>query len=151
MKSYFLACLLLLPWLGWSQQSVDQAGVEAYLEAFLGALGAKDTAQLRELMAPELVLRTIGPIGETRRDAVLTTPVDRFLVELAQADVRELEEKIDHLRVEIDGPLAHAWMDYQFYLDGDLHHCGVNSFTLFHDGQGWRVIHLIDTRRQDCK
>jgi hypothetical protein len=45
--------------------------------------------------------------------------------------------------------MAHAWTPYEFYLSGALHHCGVNSFQLFHDGTLWRIIALSDTRRTE--
>ncbi len=48
--------------------------------------------------------------------------------------------------------MANVWAPYEFYLNNDFSHCGVNSFQLFFDGIQWKIIYLIDTRRkQGCK
>jgi len=41
--------------------------------------------------------------------------------------------------------LATVWVPFRFYLDEKLSHCGVNQFTLFWNGEQWKIIHLIDT------
>ncbi len=48
--------------------------------------------------------------------------------------------------------MANVWAPYEFYLNNDFSHCGVNYFQLFFDGIQWKIIYLIDTRRkQGCK
>ena len=37
------------------------------------------------------------------------------------------EEKLLSFNIKIDGPLANVWVDYEFWLDDKLSHCGVNS------------------------
>ncbi|MEM7369306.1 MAG: nuclear transport factor 2 family protein [Bacteroidota bacterium] len=59
------------------------------------------------------------------------------------------DERISNLSIQVDGPLATAWMNYSFYLGDTFSHCGVNSMTfLYKDGE-WKIIYLIDTRRKD--
>ncbi len=53
---------------------------------------------------------------------------------------RKFEEKIKSYNIQIDGPMANAWTGYEFWIDGQMHHCGVNSFQLFNDGTGWRLF-----------
>ncbi|MEJ2163003.1 MAG: hypothetical protein P8X60_06715 [Robiginitalea sp.] len=66
-------------------------------------------------------------------------------------DTLQIQERLLDYQIQTDGAMAHAWTPYEFYLQGKLHHCGVNSFQLFHDGEGWRIIYLVDTRRvADC-
>jgi hypothetical protein len=49
--------------------------------------------------------------------------------------------------IETDGDLAMVWGDYSFFVDGKLHHCGVNHFGLVRiDGQ-WKVASLAWTSR----
>ncbi len=47
-----------------------------------------------------------------------------------------------------DGRLATAWMQYAFYLEDDLHHCGVNAFQLVRLDDGWVAFSIADTRRE---
>lgn len=60
-------------------------------------------------------------------------------------------ERISNIEIQIDGNLAQAWMDYSFYLDETFSHCGVNAIQLFKTTEGWKMVHLADTRRRsDC-
>lgn len=61
------------------------------------------------------------------------------------------DEQIRHLRVEVDGPLATAWMEYRFYAGGRFSHCGVNAMQLVRGADGWQIASLIDTRRQPAE
>jgi hypothetical protein len=57
------------------------------------------------------------------------------------------EERMPNPAIETDGDLAMVWGDYSFFVDGKLHHCGVNHFGLVRiDGQ-WKVASLAWTSR----
>jgi len=64
-------------------------------------------------------------------------------------DSVNFQEKIKSYSIRIDGAMANAWTPYEFWINDNFSHCGVNSFQLFNDGEGWKVIYLIDTRRRD--
>ena len=40
-------------------------------------------------------------------------------------------------------------MRYAFYLDGELHHCGVNAFQLVRTADGWAAFSIADTSREE--
>ena len=66
--------------------------------------------------------------------------------------MKSYDEKIWSYDIRIDGLLATAWTDYTFYLGEKLLHCGVNAFQLFKSDEGWKVIHITDTRsREGCQ
>jgi len=44
--------------------------------------------------------------------------------------------------------MANVWMPYEFWFNGNFSHCGVNFFKLFNDNGTWKIIYLIDTRRE---
>ena len=60
------------------------------------------------------------------------------------------DERIGDVEVHIDGGLATAWVPYAFYLGEEFSHCGANAVHLARTSEGWKIIHLTDTRRQDC-
>jgi len=61
------------------------------------------------------------------------------------------DERISEVQIQVDGNLAQAWMNYSFYLDETFSHCGVNAIQLFKTSEGWKMVHLADTRRRsDC-
>jgi hypothetical protein len=45
--------------------------------------------------------------------------------------------------------MAAIWTEYSFYLGDKFSHCGVNSFQLFKDETGWKIIYIVDTRRKE--
>jgi len=57
------------------------------------------------------------------------------------------EERILDYKIEIDGSLATVWTPYQFYVNGELSHCGANAFTLVQTNDGWKIYSVIDSRR----
>jgi hypothetical protein len=75
--------------------------------------------------------------------------VQGWLDAIGGAEPGQLEEKTWDLEVHRDGRLASAWMRYAFYLDGELHHCGVNAFQLFRRNGGWQVFGVSDTSREE--
>ena len=60
------------------------------------------------------------------------------------------DEKISGTKVFIDGGIAQVWTDYAFYVDQEFSHCGVDAFHLVKEPSGnWKIIHLMDTRREE--
>ena len=58
------------------------------------------------------------------------------------------DERISNLEIQVDNNLAQAWMNFSFYLGGNLSHCGVNAMQFIRTGGIWKIIYLIDTRRK---
>jgi len=44
------------------------------------------------------------------------------------------------------GTVAAVWTEYDFYLNGKLRHCGIDSFNLLKTSRGWRIAAISDTR-----
>lgn len=57
------------------------------------------------------------------------------------------EEKLLNFNIKVDGNMANAWIPYEFWYQGKLSHCGVNSFQLIKQDAKWKIIYLVDTRR----
>ena len=76
----------------------------------------------------------------------------RFKNAIGQPKEQVWNEPIWNERVEIDGNLASVWVDYAFYVDDQFSHCGVDAFHLIKREDGWKIFHLVDTRRKnDCE
>jgi hypothetical protein len=132
-------------------QSETQQEVRATIDYFFEGFHKRDTAQMRSVLGDSLHMQRIG------RDAsgspvLVHESAEAFLTSMANLpDTLKIEERLLEYRIQTDGNMAHAWTPYEFYLQGAFHHCGVNSFQLFHDGTRWKIIYLVDTRRvQDC-
>ncbi|MDX1333526.1 MAG: nuclear transport factor 2 family protein [Robiginitalea sp.] len=132
-------------------QTDTQTAVRATIDSFFEGFHKRDTARMRSVLADSLHMQRIG------RDAsgspvLVHESAESFLTSMANLpDTLKIEERLLEYRIQTDGDMAHAWTPYEFYLQGAFHHCGVNSFQLFHDGTRWKIIYLVDTRRvQDC-
>jgi len=66
-------------------------------------------------------------------------------------DSLAFEEKLTSWSIQVDHTMANAWVGYEFWLNGALSHCGINSFQLVNFNGTWKIIYLIDTRaRAGC-
>lgn len=59
------------------------------------------------------------------------------------------DERITFTSVLVDLHLAQVWTEYEFYLNNEFSHCGVNAFQLVKENGHWKIIQLIDTRKHD--
>ncbi|AYN67934.1 nuclear transport factor 2 family protein [Euzebyella marina] len=131
----------------------EEALVETTIENFFNAFHRQDSVGIKKTVSDDIVLQTIAKDNEGA-PVVKTQPFNEFLKSIISIPKStQFEEVITNFHIQIDGPMANAWTDYEFNLDGSFHHCGVNSFQLVKDAKkGWQIIYLIDTRRvEGCK
>jgi hypothetical protein len=82
---------------------------------------------------------------------VRNQPISGFATSISKLTKGAADERIVFETIKIDGPLAAVWTPYQFYLNGQFSHCGVNSFQLVRLNGQWKIQYIIDTRRkQGC-
>jgi len=66
-------------------------------------------------------------------------------------DGTQLEERIWNEVVQTNGLAGTVWTDYSFYLNGEYHHCGINSFNVLKTSEGWKISNAISTSQEmDC-
>lgn len=116
-------------------------------EFFIG-FHAKDSLQLQKVCHSDMKLQTVTNAKESSR--LKTEMVTDFYKSIASIpDNVKVLEKITDYKVQIDGNMAHVWTPYEFYINGQLSHVGVNSFTMILEPNGeWKIVHIIDTRRK---
>ena len=153
-----LTAVFLLP-LSASAQEVGASdsgreGVMQSVHALFSAMRAGDSTAVRAVFHPSAQLRSVvGPDSSgafaVREGAV---SVDDFARAVGRPHDAVWDERIGEVDVQIDGGLATAWMPYAFYLGEEFSHCGVNAFHLVQTSEGWKVLHITDTRRTtDCE
>lgn len=59
-----------------------------------------------------------------------------------------IDEKVFEYTIQLNGGMANVWVQYEFYIDNDLLHTGVNSIQLFKSKEGWKIIYVFDTRNK---
>ncbi len=148
MKKIVFAFVVLASF--WANAQADEKmAVQKTVEDFFDAFHAQDSVKMRALAAKDITLQSIGKnkAGETQ---LRIDDFDSFLKGLVGIPKeRKFQEKINSYSIQVDGPMANAWTEYEFWIDGKLSHCGVNSFQMIDEGNGWKIIYLIDTRRRE--
>jgi hypothetical protein len=126
----------------------DVQAVRATIDALFDGMRAGDSAAVRAVFHENARLHTaLGPSDST---AVRATPIDQFVAAVGEPHEKVWDERIWDVNIRVDGPLASAWVPYAFYHGKTLSHCGVNAMQFVRQADGWRLLQLTDTRRQEC-
>jgi hypothetical protein len=145
---YFISALLCMVV---SAQGTEQIEVKEVVVDFFKAFHAQDSIAIKKLVHSDIILQRIG-FGTEGTPVLQSNNFDDLVKSIISiADSVSFHERLTDYNIQIDGPMANVWTPYEFWLNNEFHHCGVNSFQLFKDTDGWRIIYLIDTRRkEDC-
>ena len=123
--------------------------VKQVVVTFFKGFHAKDSTIIKSVCAENMILQSIA---ESSKGAQLKNQSSKdFYHSIASIPPTILfEEKLLDYSIQVDGAMAHVWTPYEFYLNGKISHKGVNAFTLFKENEalGWKIIHLVDTRRK---
>lgn len=129
-----------------AQEVSGESDIRDLLTQFFLAMKAKNTQVIQDSFHSEAVMHTtLGTGGYT---TLGHAKVADFLTRVGTSQA-VLDEEILSIEIRIDGNMAHAWTPYKFYVDGNFSHCGVNSFQLIKTEMGWKIVHIIDTRRKE--
>ena len=146
-----LSCLLCLLSICFSARAQDQASmdVKRSIEIFFEGFHQQDSVVIKSVVSEDIILQTMG-VDKEGNNRMRTDPFDGFLSSILSIpdSIQYREELLDY-KIRVDGPMAHAWTPYTFWINDEISHCGVNSFQLFNDGETWRIIYLVDTRRRE--
>ena len=130
--------------------SSETEAVQATVRAFFDGMRRADSAAVRRTLAPGAVFHTLSSRGgqlQLRPE----NPAD-FIKAVGTPHPEVWDERITFEQVLIDANLASVWTPYEFYRGSTFSHCGYNSFQLVKLAEGWRIAHIIDTRRKEkCK
>lgn len=126
-------------------QTEEQAVLDA-VQAFFDAMAAGDAEASRRTMLEEgqWFVPSEGPGGMQLARA----PHGEYLARLEAGDERLLERMWDPT-VLVHGPIAIVWTPYDFHLNGEFSHCGVDAFSLVKTDEGWKISGVIFTRETE--
>lgn len=117
------------------QPPESEAEVSALAQRFLEALSAADTATLSDLLAPGATIHSVREGGEAPLRVVTR---EAFLASLG-GESEQLLERMWDPTVLVQDRVAMVWTPYDFHLNGEFSHCGIDVFTLLKGSQGWQV------------
>ncbi len=151
MKFYITFLYLLIVTSSFSQNDFSEKEAKQIIDVFFEGFHKGDTLLMKGVMADEMILQTAysdkegnNKIRSESAEGLLTAITNR-------PDSQKWDERLEDYKIQIDGNLAHVWTPYQFWVNDIFSHCGANAFTLAKTNDGWKIIHLIDSRRKaDC-
>ncbi len=148
MKILLSVFLFFIGILSYAQETIDEISVKTTIEDFFTAFHKQDTTALRAMAHPTIQMQSIS-IKEDIDPKLHTEEYSSFLKAIyAIPKTTEFQEKILSYKVQVDGPMANVSTPYSFYVNGELSHCGVNTFQLFKEKGRWKIVHIIDTRNK---
>jgi hypothetical protein len=151
MKRFLFVILMAYPAITLAQSSAE-AEVKQDVLSFFEAFHLQDTTALKSMAKGDIIMQSIGT--DTEGQTVLNqNSYSKFVRSIGGIPKEtEFEERLLDFRIQVDGRMANAWTPYEFWYNGQLSHCGVNSFQLIKESDGWKIIYLVDTRRREgCK
>ena len=150
MKLFFASLLLLAfarPTLA-QKASPETEAVKQTVAAFFDGMRRGDSTMVRRTLAPAAVFHAFG--GKPGQSATLEIEsINGFLKDVGTPHPEIWDERVQFERVLIDANLASVWAPYEFYLGSKFSHCGYDSFQLVKLADGWKIAHVIDTRRKE--
>ena len=145
---FILCCGFSLTILG---QQDEKAEIMKVINGVFEAMRTNDSTLLKQSFVenPNTFTAFVNQEGESK---LTTGDFQKFIDAVGQPKEQVWNEPIWNEKVEIDGNLASVWVDYAFYVDDQFSHCGVDAFHLIKQEDGWKIFHLVDTRRRtDCE
>ncbi len=104
------------------------------------AMKAHDAAAATTLFVPGASLASIDGDGKAS-----VIPFEKFAEHIGTSKSEWLERMSDPKVLE-HGSIAVVWGEYNFYLNGTLNHCGIDSFSMLKTASGWKIAGVSDTR-----
>ncbi|MGB5645718.1 MAG: nuclear transport factor 2 family protein [Muriicola sp.] len=132
-----------------SAQETEELKVENAIKTFFQGFHRQDSTAIKAVANGAIRMQTIGK-NKQGEDSVRTVLFDDFVRSIVQIpDSVHFEERILSYNIQVDGSMAHAWTPYEFWFNEKFSHCGVNSFQLFKEGDTWKILSIMDTRRKE--
>ncbi len=149
MKTNLLLLILCVPFFGIAQSHKDNEieAVKEVIQRFFDSLEEQDTVLLKEVAFPEGQIWTMNNMVNPARTGT------RFFKDVQNSfdPSQQFLESPLGFDIKIHKGLAMAWVPYEFRINGEFSHCGVDIFTLIKSNETWRIANISYTlERDDC-
>lgn len=115
----------------------DRAAVIATVQGLFDAMAAKDADKAASLLIDQGTGLSLGHDAEGKPSLRRSENRD-FSAALNEAKADYLE-RIWDAKVTVAGDIAVLWAPYDFHLNGEFHHCGIDLMQLFRIDGAWKI------------
>jgi hypothetical protein len=117
------------------------------IHLFFEALNNKDADRLFELVADDIKLHSLEISKEVK---LMASDKTAFLNGIKSIPPEmQIEERIYDVQALENDMIAQVWAPYEFYINGNFSHKGVNAFTLVMYNNNWLITSITDTRNRN--
>lgn len=119
-----------------SAQTDEKAAVIATVQALFDAMAAKDSVTARSLLLPQGSSYITQPGNDST--PALNWSHENIIYQMRKPEIR-VRERMWNIDVQVHGRIAQLWANYDFYVNGQFRHCGIDAFTLVKEKDGWKI------------
>ena len=125
--------------------SSEERAVLETVQRFFDAMADRDAEAALAVMIPE---GRFFSLREENGETMMRSSTNEEFAQGLETQERDLLERFWEPEVRIHGGIATVWTPYDFFLDGEFHHCGIDAFDLLNDGTGWKItggVYTVET------
>jgi hypothetical protein len=127
----------------------ESKNVLAVIHEFFDAIGKRDTTAFNNVFLSKAHMFISRPVGDSIQ-YVSKPAVGRSTLKPGTAYKETMRDKGP--KVEVHQNIAMAWVPYDFYVNNNFSHCGIDVFTFMKTKQGWKIALLAYTvEKEGCK
>ena len=124
-------------------QAGEEAAVLAAMDRYMHAISANDLQAMAAMQTPDgMTYRARATKGASME--IVGRP-NSYWVDPVRADGRAVRERYWSPTVLVRGSIAVVWAPYEFWVDGNTSHCGVDVFDFVKIEDEWRVSNSMWT------
>ncbi len=129
-------------------QSEDEAAVLATMDQMMLAISANDLQGMAALQTAEGMTYRARALENGEMDIVAAP--NAYRVDSARVGERVYRERYWSPTVMIRGSIAVVWTPYEFWIDGETSHCGIDVFDFIKTDGVWRISNSMWTVEPDA-
>ncbi|MDX1395975.1 MAG: DUF4440 domain-containing protein [Gemmatimonadota bacterium] len=119
----------------------ERRAVLATTQALFDVIASGDVEAGRELLTEDVVMISTATTAAGIRHSVQDR--EEFFETISSRS--GMLERMWDPTVMIHGTVATVWTRYDFHVDGEFSHCGVDAFSLVKSNDGWRIASIVWT------
>lgn len=128
------------------ERAADEAAVLESVQNFFNAMSKKDEELARSVMREDGQYYGVRLFED---GAPIFQATNATFIARVAAEERSLLESMYEPLVLIRGPLSVVWTAYDFHIDGEFSHCGVDAFTLLKKDGQWKIAATAFTMEKE--
>ena len=147
--NYKIYILFFLGLQGLASQNNETLAIQNTIYTFFDGFHAKDAVAMQSTLHKSFEL---GSVFKTKEGVVFEELEGKQFVGavIFRPDKPVWKEILGAFEINVSGQLAHVWIPYEFRVDDNFSHCGVNSIHLIKSDQGWKILNITDSRLKSC-